>query len=1049
MAATSAWKMEACLGSASVNTTSPTSGRLNQDADAWCFRSSSSADEVFFSVDLGEVHLISGFQSQGPPQSKHGLEYLRYVGLRVALSVDGAQWWDCCGDLFYADDKSDSQNVISTHSFHRVEAARFVRISASSGVRWVGHDEKCFRFEVLGCALNDVAGRFQPEIQLMFHPLPAGFLDIQWTPPEIEIAHRERVRLDSERYLVIVSHIVPVDPLTSTQLNLSAPGFISANPLFGSDYVIDISCVHRGFVVNCGSYVKSAQLKASSDCFLHVAPCPISERVDFLRPNRFHATSLEDGSVVVKWTNARQGWRSPKTRLRVEDGLENVIEEVGDAIERTITLPSLKSSTDYALIFTPHGEHIPKDILEHTGSLILMTQNNSASHHSFVADVDFQAHIQWSGQIRAKWEAARAVMENRTASSVSEITVSGYVIRLQYLGGEDDLQVANLSYTDQTFSFGGILMDRSYQVVLECLFDERAIPCGTSVIATTHPAHFVESNSSMSLYVETSLPDHWLDLETECIASGGHLVSLDHYYLEEALARRVNLSSYWSGGNICPNSPAPPDSMWSDGSAELSTNFAFRSGLDGGHCCVKVDIDNFNPETNSSSVWIGEDCSTYLHDYLDTPKSIRGTRISPQSINLTWTGEQRFWQPLRFLLVYCHVRHLSPASISIQGNSCRYDTTSQASHVLENLETFSEYNVSIIGQLPPFEQTTSAHGTVRTLPKSEVDWIITPQGHLIVSWLKKIAEFKEHDPVLLEISSQEDNTTSNYNGTGERVEVMSLHFGGHYQLMLKASAHNETYGPFHIQAYPNCSSGMRMNLSCVHSISKPHPGLEADQACQLPHRGADLRSPSDSTNTSDIVWLGSAQSRRRHPRSEAEPQNRSDAIRFPENGTDSKNECQAWSIRHEKLLELPCGRELPVLCRSDLPVTSNAPNQSSLRVIPGPTHILLSWDTEDQGWPANYTIKVTPKARELPLNAMDPNATLNREGRQENNASVPLEFQIESSSGPPINLTNLWPESEYSVEIVTSLGPKWKTTLELDSLFTTANNSKLPEEIVG
>lgn len=57
---------------------------------------------------------------------------------------------------------------------------------------------------------------------------------------------------------------------------------------------------------------------------------------------------------------------------------------------------------------------------------------------------------------------------------------------------------------------------------------------------------------------------------------------------------------------------APPDSMWSDGSAELSTNFAFNSGLDGGHCCIKVDIVH-QPRLNSSSVWKGENCATYLH----------------------------------------------------------------------------------------------------------------------------------------------------------------------------------------------------------------------------------------------------------------------------------------------------------------------------------------------------------------------------------------------------------------------------------------------------
>ena len=57
------------------------------------------------------------------------------------------------------------------------------------------------------------------------------------------------------------------------------------------------------------------------------------------------------------------------------------------------------------------------------------------------------------------------------------------------------------------------------------------------------------------------------------------------------------------------NFEAPAHSMWSDGSAQSNTNFAADSGLDGGHCCVKVEAV---PVTNVSK-WKGEKCSTILH----------------------------------------------------------------------------------------------------------------------------------------------------------------------------------------------------------------------------------------------------------------------------------------------------------------------------------------------------------------------------------------------------------------------------------------------------
>ena len=84
------------FSSASENTTSASFGRLNNPDDAWCFlyERVSATDRVSFTVDLGSPHLVSGFQSQGPPRNRHGEDYLRYVGLKVRLSMDGIRWRD-------------------------------------------------------------------------------------------------------------------------------------------------------------------------------------------------------------------------------------------------------------------------------------------------------------------------------------------------------------------------------------------------------------------------------------------------------------------------------------------------------------------------------------------------------------------------------------------------------------------------------------------------------------------------------------------------------------------------------------------------------------------------------------------------------------------------------------------------------------------------------------------------------------------------------------------------------------------------------------------
>ena len=71
---------------------------------------------------------------------------------------------------------------------------------------------------------------------------------------------------------------------------------------------------------------------------------------------------------------------------------------------------------------------------------------------------------------------------------------------------------------------------------------------------------------------------------------------------------------------------------------------------------------------------------------------------------------------------------------------------------------------------------------------------------------------------------------------------------------------------------------------------------------------------------------------------------------------------------------------------------------------------------------------------------------LNRTRREGENESREIEVR---TSNPPINITELTPETEYSFVITTVLNPKFRTTFVVENVHTTANNSQLPEEIVG
>ncbi len=117
--------------------------------------------------------------------------------------------------------------------------------------------------------------------------------------------------------------------------------------------------------------------------------------------------------------------------------------------------------------------------------------------YAFIADVGLAVSIQWSGQIRARWEHATARAESKASKSKGKllnVPADGYVLRLRALGQTEVLQEVNT--TDLVHDFGGVIMGAEYEVDVECVFGERRIPCGTEIIASgTAMVHFRFGNS--------------------------------------------------------------------------------------------------------------------------------------------------------------------------------------------------------------------------------------------------------------------------------------------------------------------------------------------------------------------------------------------------------------------------------------------------------------------------------------------------------------------------------------------------------------------------
>jgi hypothetical protein len=83
-----------------------------------------------------------------------------------------------------------------------------------------------------------------------------------------------------------------------------------------------------------------------------------------------------------------------------------------------------------------------------------------------------------------------------------------------------------------------------------------------------------------------------------------------------------------------------------------------------------------------------------------------------------------------------------------------------------------------------FEQYFYGLFFIFLVPKNDIEWIVTSNGILKTSWLKKIADYKENDKVQMQYGLNGSNETLKMDGTATETIVDELKFGETYQITL-------------------------------------------------------------------------------------------------------------------------------------------------------------------------------------------------------------------------------------------------------------------------
>ena len=135
-----------------------------------------------------------------------------------------------------------------------------------------------------------------------------------------------------------------------------------------------------------------------------------------------------------------------------------------------------------------------------------------------------------------------------------------------YIADPKFVMATNLSGEQTSHQFGGLALGQTYTVSLACVFGAEEFSCGSVRLSTEAPDLVTTGEDIMcTVYSLQRVATTWREAEADCVAGGGHLVSLGSLDEERRLVTSLGLTDLWTGGNMCPDSPAPRHSMWTDG----------------------------------------------------------------------------------------------------------------------------------------------------------------------------------------------------------------------------------------------------------------------------------------------------------------------------------------------------------------------------------------------------------------------------------------------------------------------------------------------------
>ena len=428
--------------SSSLDLSRPDQARLNNRDSAWCFQWSklnSSGGHISWQVDLLSPRLVSGLQLQGPPSALAPPAYISYIGLTVAVSEDGRTWSQCCGEeetTFYLDDKKDEVDTVGTNSFPDLVAARYVRLMVSTSLRWVGNDNKCFRFELLGCGSSSEA-----ESNLTAVARSHGYLLVSWQCPNVTLPSGEDRSLDVRHYGVSV---VRLDTGKVETYNTTDHSVIHPSPVYTRQYSVRLTCYYHSLALDCGQQEMEARPSLSLSCRAHSSFCGPQEVMVFRLPESVRGTYLGQGQVLVEWNNTRTGWLSDVVTLTLTETASGstVLEREMVSGRTKVLLNGLDPVKAYQVNFMPRVEAVGSSDGV-TASLNLLS--HQARLYSFVSSVRLECHVLWSGGLRISWGQARA-RRKEEGQEEERLEVTEYLLELHSARGECPSVSGELNY---------------------------------------------------------------------------------------------------------------------------------------------------------------------------------------------------------------------------------------------------------------------------------------------------------------------------------------------------------------------------------------------------------------------------------------------------------------------------------------------------------------------------------------------------------------------------------------------------------------------------